>query len=74
MEILTNKSDSFYACYYFKRIGMFISSSDWIILKKLNEIHFYNISDEHICHGKIIRKKRKIDITSNHLIFDPDEL
>ena len=53
---------------------MFLSPKEWIFLKKFNELYFFHIKDEHVCHGKVIRKKRKIDLNINHLIFDPEEL
>ena len=36
MEFLTGKADSLYACSYFKKIKIFLSSLEWIFLKKGN--------------------------------------
>jgi hypothetical protein len=44
----------------------------WIFAKKHNEIFFYNIEDKHRSQIKLVRKKKRIDISSTKIIFDPE--
>lgn len=64
MKYLNGNFDSFHACFKAKRARNCINTDfkEWILTKKHNEIYFYNIIDMHLSQGKIIRKKRKINI------------
>lgn len=67
--------DSFHACINYQKTILFSEDNhNWILGKKYNEIYFYNVEDEHCCQVKIIRKKKKVDLNTIKLIFDPEEL
>jgi hypothetical protein len=72
---LTMKIDSFHACVQLKKTSMFQEEKHaWILGKRCNEVYFYNINDDHRCHVKVIRKKKKIDLSQIKIVFDPEEL
>ena len=60
ISFLMGKTDSFYACTYFKKTAKFSAEKEWIFLKNAHEIYLYNIEDHHISHGKLIRKKKPV--------------
>jgi hypothetical protein len=63
MKFFNNRIDSFYACQYFKKTQRYGSKSEWIYMKLKNEIYFYHIQDQHPFIGRIIRKKKRVDIS-----------
>ena len=50
-----------------------IDKKDWLLGKKGNEIYFVNVNDQHVCQGRIIRKKRKVNIDNCMICFVPEE-
>lgn len=74
MSFLMSKTDSFYACHFFKKTQKHTIKSDWIFLKSKHELFFYNFVDQHACNGKLIRKKKKINIDELRIAFDPEDL
>ena len=69
-----NKTDSFYACQYFNKTQRYTAKSDWIFLQFKNEIFFYHLQDQHPFTGRLIRKKKKVDISDRHIVFDHEDL
>ena len=66
------KTDSFYACSFFKRTAKYVRTNEWIFSKHGHEVYMYNILDHHICHGKVIRKKKPVNISDRHVVFEPE--
>ena len=74
VRYLAGNFDSFHACFKAKRVKYSNpNTKEWILAKKYNEIYFFNIEDEHVCHGRIIRKKKKINIENAHMIFNSED-
>lgn len=74
MSFLMNKTDSFYACQFFNKTQKHAAKSDWINMKFKHEIFFYHTKDEHSFVGKLIRKKKKKNITECCITFDHEDL
>jgi hypothetical protein len=67
--------DSFQACCRSKKSKCYsLANSEWLLAKKVNEIYFFNIKDRHMCQGRVIRKKTKINVEEVHTIFNLEEL
>jgi len=64
--------DSFHACLNHKKTWSFHEEKHcWLIGKRMNELYFYNMSDDHRCQVKVVRKKKKIDLSQIKIVFDP---
>ena len=62
MLFLMDKTDSFYACYFFKKTLKHMQKSEWLCMKQKHEVYFYHVKDQHPSSGKLIRKKKKLNI------------
>ena len=74
MTFFNKRTDSFYACQYFNKTQRYATKSEWIFMKFKNEICFYHCQDQHAFTGRLIRKKRKVDISQCHIAFDYEDL
>lgn len=74
MYYLGGNFDSYHACWKSKKLKNNVASNnrEWLLAKKDNEVYFFNIADSHACQGRIIRKKKKINIENNYILFNPD--
>ena len=62
MTFLLGRTDSFYACHFFKKTQKYEMRTEWVLYKRNHEIFFYNTRDSHSHEGKLIRKKKKINV------------
>lgn len=71
MKYLDGGFDSFHVCYKAKRQRYNIGNTkEWLIAKKSHEVYFFNIEDQHVCQGRIMRKSKKISMEQTHIIFN----